>query len=80
MESRLRVWYKAGQTDGVWKATFTCPDCSTPVPETVIKEWYGQTQQDDEDPDVVAPLKNALAWPLEMQLDDFKFGKFEVAP
>lgn len=77
---KLRVWYRAGQADGHWKATFTCPDCSTPVPETVIKEWRGRTQRDDEDPDVVSPLKNALSYGLQMQLDDFRFGEYSVEP
>lgn len=77
---KLRVWYKAGQSDGRWKSTFTCPNCSPPVPETVIKEWRGRTQQSRETPATIAPLKNALSYGLELQLDDFKFGEYSVAP
>jgi hypothetical protein len=60
---RLRIWYRASTTDGLWRATYTCPACSPPVAETTIMEWSGVATIDEEGttPFAVAP-KVAGMW------------------
>lgn len=68
---KLRIWYRASTTDGLFKITYTCPGCTPPVSETTIGEFTGQTI-DEGDLDVADIIKVSGTWGgVEMDWTEF---------